>query len=56
MSATQSPVTHTVVRPRQEDGHGPWGGAHRPTFGGLSDGAFMALPLLERGRQADRPF
>jgi hypothetical protein len=33
-------------------GHGPSGTAHRHTFGGLSDGAFTASPLLERGRGA----
>ena len=37
-------------------GHGPSGTAHRHTFGGLSDGAFIAIPLLERGRDAAWPF
>jgi hypothetical protein len=37
-------------------GHGPSGTAHRHTFGGLSDGAFTAIPLLERGRDAAWPF
>ncbi|MEY9950011.1 TROVE domain-containing protein [Kitasatospora sp. GAS1066B] len=30
-------------------GHGPSGGAHRHTFGGLSDAAFRLIPLLEHG-------
>ncbi|MDO0915867.1 TROVE domain-containing protein [Streptomyces sp. DT2A-34] len=30
-------------------GHGPSGKANRHTFGGLSDGAFRMVPLLERG-------
>ena len=37
-------------------GHGPSGTASRHTFGGLSDGAFVAVPLLERGRDATWPF
>lgn len=37
-------------------GHGPSGTGNRHTFGGLSDGAFVAVPLLERGRDAPWPF
>ena len=37
-------------------GHGPSGTGNRHTFGGLSDGAFAAVPLLERGRDAGWPF
>ncbi|MEU4251864.1 TROVE domain-containing protein [Amycolatopsis sp. NPDC026612] len=37
-------------------GHAPSGGAHRHTFGGLSDQAFRMIPLLERGQNADWPF
>jgi hypothetical protein len=37
-------------------GHGPSGTGNRHTFGGLSDGAFVAVPLLERGRDAAWPF
>ncbi len=37
-------------------GHAPSGGAHRHTFGGLTDQAFRMIPLLERGRNADWPF
>lgn len=37
-------------------GHGPSGAANRHTFGGLSDGAFVAVPLLERGHDAPWPF
>jgi hypothetical protein len=37
-------------------GHGPSGTANRHTFGGLSDGAFVAVPLLERGHDAGWPF
>ncbi|HWH27937.1 MAG TPA: TROVE domain-containing protein [Mycobacteriales bacterium] len=37
-------------------GHGPSGTGNRHTFGGLSDGAFVAVPLLERGRDAGWPF
>ena len=37
-------------------GHGPSGAGNRHTFGGLTDGAFTAIPLLERGRDAPWPF
>lgn len=37
-------------------GHAPSGGAHRHTFGGLTDQAFRMIPLIERGRNADWPF
>lgn len=37
-------------------GHGPSGTANRHVFGGLSDGAFVAVPLLERGHDAGWPF
>ena len=33
-------------------GHGPSGGANRHTFGGLSDGAFRLIPMLEAGQDA----
>lgn len=39
-----------------EFGHGPSGAANRHTFGGLTDQAFAAIPLLERGRDATWPF
>ncbi|WP_433041788.1 TROVE domain-containing protein [Dactylosporangium sp. CS-033363] len=31
-------------------------GPHRHTFGGLSDGAFAMIPLIEAGEEADWPF
>ncbi|WP_416875853.1 TROVE domain-containing protein [Kitasatospora sp. SC0581] len=37
-------------------GHGPGGGAHRHTFGGLSDAAFRLVPLLEAGANARWPW
>jgi hypothetical protein len=37
-------------------GHGSSGAGNRHTFGGLTDGAFAAIPLLERGRDAPWPF
>lgn len=37
-------------------GHAPSGRKDRHTFGGLSDAAFTALALLERGTDADWPF
>ncbi|MFJ9445260.1 TROVE domain-containing protein [Kitasatospora sp. NPDC101235] len=37
-------------------GHGPSGGAHRHTFGGLSDAAFRLIPLLEAGANAGWPW
>lgn len=37
-------------------GHGPSGAGNRHTFGGLTDGAFAAIPLLERGRDAPWSF
>jgi hypothetical protein len=37
-------------------GHGPSGAANRHTFGGLTDGAFTSIPLLERGEDAPWPF
>ncbi|MFF5448343.1 TROVE domain-containing protein [Streptomyces sp. NPDC012888] len=37
-------------------GHGPSGGAHRHTFGGLTDAAFRMVPLIESGRSADWPW
>lgn len=39
-----------------QHGHGPSGTGNRHTFGGLTDQAFAAIPLLERGRDADWPF
>ncbi|MBX6750676.1 MAG: TROVE domain-containing protein [Micromonosporaceae bacterium] len=37
-------------------GHAPSGLGTRHTFGGLTDAAFQAIPLLERRRDADWPF
>ena len=37
-------------------GHGPSGAGNRHTFGGLTDGAFTAIPLLERASDAPWPF
>ncbi|WP_018684958.1 TROVE domain-containing protein [Actinokineospora enzanensis] len=37
-------------------GHAQSGMDNRHTFGGLSDAAFRAIPLLESGRTADWPF
>jgi hypothetical protein len=37
-------------------GHGPSGTGGRHTFGGLSDAAFRAVPLLEAGRDAAWPW
>ena len=37
-------------------GHGPSGSGNRHTFGGLTDTAFPAIPLLERGSRASWPF
>jgi hypothetical protein len=37
-------------------GHGPSGRGNRHVFGGLTDAAFQAIPLLERGTAADWPF
>ncbi|WP_405012093.1 TROVE domain-containing protein [Kitasatospora sp. NBC_01539] len=37
-------------------GHAPSGGAHRHTFGGLTDAAFRLIPLLEAGRDAHWPW
>jgi len=37
-------------------GHGPSGGPNRHTFGGLTDQAFAAIPLLEAGRDQRWPF
>ena len=37
-------------------GHGPSGRGNRHVFGGLTDGAFRAIPLLERGESAPWPF
>lgn len=37
-------------------GHGPSGVGNRHTFGGLTDQAFAAIPLLEAGRDQDWPF
>ncbi|MHC3468522.1 TROVE domain-containing protein [Streptomyces sp. 7R007] len=37
-------------------GHGPSGGGHRHTFGGLSDAAFRMVPLLESAQSADWPW
>ncbi|GAA2987849.1 MULTISPECIES: TROVE domain-containing protein [unclassified Kitasatospora] len=37
-------------------GHGPGGGAHRHTFGGLGDAAFRLIPLLESGANAGWPW
>jgi hypothetical protein len=37
-------------------GHGPSGVGNRHTFGGLTDQAFAAIPLLESGRDHAWPF
>ncbi|MBV9097338.1 MAG: hypothetical protein JO079_04695 [Frankiaceae bacterium] len=37
-------------------GHGPSGVGNRHTFGGLTDQAFAAIPLLESGRDHTWPF
>ncbi|MFD9124644.1 TROVE domain-containing protein [Kitasatospora sp. NPDC059571] len=37
-------------------GHAASGGAHRHTFGGLTDAAFRLIPLLEAGRNAAWPW
>ncbi|WP_030271445.1 TROVE domain-containing protein [Streptomyces sp. NRRL B-24484] len=37
-------------------GHAPSGGAHRHTFGGLTDAAFRLIPLLEAGRTTHWPW
>ena len=37
-------------------GHGPSGAGNRHTFGGLTDQAFAAIPLLESGRDSTWPF
>jgi hypothetical protein len=37
-------------------GHAPTGLGTRHTFGGLTDAAFRAIPLLERSHDADWPF
>ena len=37
-------------------GHAPSGEGNRHTFGGLSDAAFAAIPLLEAGRNGQWPF
>ena len=37
-------------------GHGPSGAGNRHTFGGLTDQAFAAIPLLEQGRDSTWPF
>ncbi|GAA5007027.1 TROVE domain-containing protein [Kitasatospora paranensis] len=37
-------------------GQAPSGGAHRHTFGGLTDAAFRLIPLLEAGRNAAWPW
>ncbi|MFE7954362.1 TROVE domain-containing protein [Streptomyces sp. NPDC057413] len=37
-------------------GHAPSGSRNRHTFGGLTDGAFRMIPLLERGRDARWPW
>lgn len=37
-------------------GHAPTGGRNRHVFGGLTDAAFRAIPLLESGSNADWPF
>ena len=37
-------------------GHGPSGVGNRHTFGGLTDQAFAAIPLLESGRDSTWPF
>ena len=37
-------------------GHGPSGVGNRHTFGGLTDQAFAAIPLLESGRDTTWPF
>lgn len=37
-------------------GHASSGGRNRHTFGGLTDAAFRAIPLLESGQNADWPF
>ncbi|MGW4718632.1 hypothetical protein [Nocardia sp. NPDC004260] len=37
-------------------GHAPSGTPHRHAFGGRTDAAFRMIPLLEAGRDADRPF
>ncbi|WP_052851164.1 TROVE domain-containing protein [Streptomyces avicenniae] len=37
-------------------GHAPSGGRNRHTFGGLTDHAFRAVPLLEAGRSAAWPW
>jgi hypothetical protein len=37
-------------------GHGPSGIGNRHTFGGLTDQAFAAIPLLESGRDTTWPF
>ena len=37
-------------------GHAPSGRGNRHTFGGLTDAAFRAIPLLERGSSTDWPF
>ena len=37
-------------------GHAASGGGNRHTFGGLSDGAFRMIPLIEAGRAGTWPF
>lgn len=37
-------------------GHAPSGGGNRHTFGGLTDGAFRMVSLIEDGRNADWPW
>ncbi|MGW7438109.1 TROVE domain-containing protein [Streptomyces sp. NPDC054849] len=37
-------------------GHAPSGAANRHTFGGLTDGAFRMVSLIEAGRNADWPW
>lgn len=37
-------------------GHAPSGGANRHTFGGLTDGAFRMVSLIEAGSNADWPW
>lgn len=52
----QVPLVYTFNVAGYRIGHLPSGREGRYAFGGLTDAAFEAMPLIERGRSADWPF
>jgi len=52
----EMPMLYTFNVGGYKTAHAPSGDGKSYTFGGLSDAAFLMLPMIERGRNADWPF